>query len=311
MPARAYWTGQLRLSLVSIPVQLYAATKTAARIAFHQIHEPSGKRVRYEKVVPGIGPVESDDIVKGYEVDKGRYVTITDEELDAIRLEAKRVIDLVRFVEQNDIDPIYFDRPFYVLPDGEGNEEAYGVLRQALRDTNRIGLGQMAIRGKGSLVAVKACGRGILLETLRYADEVRQSSTFFTDIPEMTFDTDLVDLAKELIQRKSGPFKPAEFKDAYTSALRELLDKKIKDEPIRETAEEPEGGVVIDLMEALKRSLSPAAQSRRASAKEDAGDEAEKEPAKPKGKSKAKAAAKPEKKPAAKTRKPAKAKSAA
>jgi DNA end-binding protein Ku len=311
MPARAYWTGQLRLSLVSIPVQLYAATKTAARIAFHQIHEPSGKRVRYEKVVPGIGPVESDDIVKGYEVDKGRYVTITDDELDAIRLEAKRVIDLVRFVEQNDIDPIYFDRPFYVLPDGEGNEEAYGVLRQALRDTKRIGLGQMAIRGKGSLVAVKACGRGILLETLRYADEVRQSSTFFTDIPEMTFDTDLVDLAKELIQRKSGPFKPAEFKDAYTTALRELLDKKIKDEPIREAAEEPEGAVVIDLMEALKRSLSPAAQSRRASTKEEASEEAEKAPAKPKAKSKAKAPEKAEKKPAAKPKKPGKAKSAA
>src|SRR5688572_24794509 len=152
MPARAYWTGQLRLSLVSIPVQLYAATKTASRIAFHQIHEPSGKRVRYEKVVPGVGPVENDEIIKGYEIDKGRYVTITDEELDAIRLEAKKVIDLVRFVEEGDIDPIYFDRPFFVLPDGEGNEEAYVVLRQALRDTGRIGLGQMAIRGKGSLV---------------------------------------------------------------------------------------------------------------------------------------------------------------
>jgi DNA end-binding protein Ku len=311
MPARAYWTGQLRLSLVSIPVQLYAATKTAARIAFHQIHEPSGKRVRYEKVVPGIGPIENEDIVKGYEVDKGRYVTITDDELDAIRLEAKRVIDLVRFVEQNDIDPIYFDRPFYVLPDGEGNEEAYGVLRQALRDTKRIGLGQMAIRGKGSLVAVKACGRGILLETLRYADEVRQSSTFFADIPEMKFDADLVDLAKELIQRKSGPFKPAEFKDAYTTALRELLDKKIKDEPIRETIDEPEGGVVIDLMEALKRSLSPAAQARRAPANEEAAEEPAKA-SKAKARPKAKAAAtKTEKKPAAKAKKTSKAKSAA
>jgi DNA end-binding protein Ku len=315
MPARAYWTGQLRLSLVSIPVQLYAATKTAARIAFHQIHQPSGKRVRYEKIVPGIGPIENDEIVKGYEVDKGRYVTITDEELDAIRLEAKRVIDLVRFVEQNDIDPIYFDRPFYVLPDGEGNEEAYGVLRQALRDTKRIGLGQMAIRGKGSLVAVKACGRGILLETLRYADEVRQSSTFFADIPEMQFDSDLVDLAKELIQRKSGPFKPAEFKDAYTTALRELLDKKIKDEPIRETIEEPEGGVVIDLMEALKRSLSPAAQARRsASAEEEEkapAKTAAKSKAKPKGKTAAKPEAKTEKKPAAKAKKSGRAKSAA
>jgi DNA end-binding protein Ku len=311
MPARAYWTGQLRLSLVSIPVQLYAATKTASRIAFHQIHEPSGKRVRYEKVVPGVGPVENDEIIKGYEIDKGRYVTITDEELDAIRLEAKKVIDLVRFVEEGDIDPIYFDRPFFVLPDGEGNEEAYVVLRQALRDTGRIGLGQMAIRGKGSLVAIKACGRGILLETLRYADEVRQSSAFFADIPDMKFDADLVDLAKELIGRKSGPFKPAEFKDAYTTALRELLDRKAKNEPIREAGEEPESGVVIDLMEALKRSLSPATQARREAAESESAKQPAKTKAKAKSSSKAKAPAKDEKKPAAKAKKPAKSKSAA
>lgn len=290
MPARAYWTGQLRLSLVSIPVQIYAATKTASRIAFHQIHEPTGKRVRYEKVVPGVGAVESDDIIKGYEIDKGRYVTVTDEELDSVRLEAKRVIDLTRFVDQADIDPIYFDRPFFVVPDGEGNEEAYVVLRQSLQDTKRIGLGQMAIRGKGSLVAVKACGRGILLETLRYADEIRKSEAFFAEIPELKPDEDLIDLAKELIQRKSGPFNAGEFKDAYTTALRELLDKKAKNQPIREVEEGPEKGVVIDLMEALKRSLGPGAAANRATAKEKA---------------------KPAKKPAAKAKKGGKAKSAA
>jgi DNA end-binding protein Ku len=296
MPARAYWTGQLRLSLVSIPIQLYAATKTASRIAFHQIHEPSGKRVRYEKVVPGIGPIDTSDIVKGYEIDKGRYVTVTDEELDRVKLEAKKVIDLVRFVDQNAIDPLYFDRPFFVVPDGEGNEEAYIVLREALKDTKKVGLGQMAIRGQGSLVAVKACGRGILLETLRYADEVRRSDAFFADIPDVKLDADLVDLAKELIGRKAGPFKADEFKDQYTTALRDLLDKKIKDEPIREAPDEPTTGVVIDLMEALKRSLGPgkAAASGRSAAKEDP-----KEKAKPAAKTKA--ASKPAaKKPAAK-----------
>jgi DNA end-binding protein Ku len=300
MPARAYWTGQLRLSLVSIPVQLYAATKTASRIAFHQIHQPSGKRIRYEKVVPGLGPVENGEIVKGYEVDKGRYITVTDDDLDSVRIEAKKVIDLVRFVDQTAIDPLYFDRPFFVVPDGEGNEEAYVVLRQALKDTNQVGLGQMAIRGQGSLVAVKSCGRGILLETLRYADEVRRSDAFFADIPDLKFDTDLVDLAKELIQRKKGPFKPEEFKDAYTVALRELLDRKIKNEPIREAPDEPTTGVVIDLMEALKRSLgNGAAAARRPAAKQ-----APKEKA-------SKPAAKSAKKPAAKPKKTAKAQSAA
>ncbi len=311
MPARAYWTGQLRLSLVSIPVQLYAATKTASRIAFHQIHEPSGKRVRYEKVVPGIGPVENDEIVKGYEVEKGRYVTVTDEELDSVRIEAKKVIDLVRFVEQSSIDPLYFDRPFFVVPDGEGNEEAYVVLRQALKDTKKVGLGQMAIRGQGSLVAVKSCGRGILLETLRYADEVRRSDAFFAEIPDLKLDTDLVGLATELIQRKAGPFKPDEFKDAYTIALRELLDKKIKHEPIREAPEEPTTGVVIDLMEALKRSLGPGtpAAARRSASKEAA---AEKPPAKEKtSKPASKSAKKPAAKTAAKTKKTGKAKTAA
>jgi DNA end-binding protein Ku len=185
-----------------------------------------------------------------------------------------------------------------VVPDGEGNEEAYIVLREALKTTKKVGLGQMAIRGQGSLVAVKACGRGILIETLRYADEVRRSDAFFADIPDVKLDADLVDLAKELIGRKAGPFKPDEFKDQYTTALRDLLDRKIKHEPIRESPDEPTTGVVIDLMEALKRSLGPG----KAAAARSAAREEPKEKAKPAAKSKAasKPAAKSAKKPAAK-----------
>src|SRR4051795_797379 len=142
MAARAIWRGQIRLALVSIPVELFPATKSGAQIQFHQVHEPSGKRIRYEKVVPGIGPVDTDDIVKGYEVEKGKYVLLTDEEIADVKLEAKKTIDLVQFVDADAIDPIYFERPYYVLPSDEDEDavEAYGVLRDALKDTKKVGL---------------------------------------------------------------------------------------------------------------------------------------------------------------------------
>ena len=178
MAARAYWSGRIRLALVSIPVEVVPATKSAARIAFHQVHEPSGKRIRYEKVVPGIGPVDTDDIVKGYEVEKGKYVLLTDEEIADVKLEAKKTVDLVHFVDADAIDPIYFERPYYVLPQEEDEDgvEAYAVLRDALKETKKVGLGQIVVRGQGSIVAIKPCGKGLLLETLRYADEVRTAS---------------------------------------------------------------------------------------------------------------------------------------
>ena len=169
MPARAYWSGRIRLALVSIPVDIVPATKSSARISFHQVHEPSGKRIRYEKVVPGLGPVDTDDIVKGYEVEKGKYVLLTDEEISNVKVEAKKSIDLVQFVDTCEIDPIYFDRPYYVLPSDENEDgvEAYSVLCEALRLTKKVGLGQIVVRGQESIVAIKPCGKGLLMETLR------------------------------------------------------------------------------------------------------------------------------------------------
>jgi DNA end-binding protein Ku len=162
MATRAYWSGRIRLALVSIPVHLFPATKSTSKISFNQVHKPSGKRIRYEKVVPGIGPIDTDDIVKGYEVSKGKYVLLSDDELDDVKLEAKKTLDLVQFVDQNEIDPIYFERPFFVLPDDENEdaEEAYVVLRDALKKTKKVGLGQLVIRGKSSIVAIKPCGKG-------------------------------------------------------------------------------------------------------------------------------------------------------
>lgn len=257
MATRAYWSGRIRLALVSIPVEVVPATKSSHRIAFHQVHEPSGKRIRYEKVVPGIGPVDADDIVKGYEVEKGKYVLLSDEEIDEVKLEAKKSVDLVQFVDQDDIDPIYFERPFFVLPagDSEDADEAYAVLRDALKKTRKIGLGQIVVRGQSSIVAIKPCGRGLMMETLRYADEVKKADTAFDDIGEGAPDKELLELGEELIKKKSGKFHPEKFKDAYTTALRELINAKVEKRAPKAIEEAAPASNVINLMDALKRSV--------------------------------------------------------
>jgi DNA end-binding protein Ku len=257
MAARAYWSGRIRLALVSIPVDIVAATKSSSRISFNQIHEPSGKRIRYEKVVPGIGPVEADDIVKGYEVDKGKYVLLSDEEIEDVKLEAKHSIDLVQFVDEDAIDPIYFEKPFYILPDedDEDAEEAYAVLRDALKKTKKVGLGQLVVRGQGSIVAIKPFDKGLMLETLRYADEVKKADSVFDNLPKKTPDKDLVELAEELIGKKAGDFHPEKFKDSYTVALKELIEAKLEKRPPKEIEETPPASNVINLMDALKRSV--------------------------------------------------------
>ena len=168
--ARPAWRGQIRLALVSIPVEIYPATKSGAQIAFHQVHEPSGKRIKYEKVVPGIGPVDKDEIVKGYEVSKGHYVLLDPEEIESVKLESRKTLDLVQFVDEDEIEPMYFEKPYYVVPADDLAEEAYVVLRDALKDAKKIGVGQMAMRGQEYVVAIKPSGRGMLMETLRYAD---------------------------------------------------------------------------------------------------------------------------------------------
>ena len=207
MAARAYWQGQIRLALVSIPVQVFPATKSAARIAFNQIHKPSGKRIRYEKVVPGLGAVDADDIVKSYEVEKGKYVLLTDDEISDVKLEAKHTIDLVQFVDADEIDTVYFDKPYFVSPDeDEVAGEAYVVLRDALKATKKIGLGQLVARGQASIVALRAAGKGLVIETVRYADELQNSEQFFTTIPAAKPEKELLSLATELIERKVKPF---------------------------------------------------------------------------------------------------------
>ena len=261
MAARAIWRGQIRLALVSIPVELFPATKSGAQIQFHQVHEPSGKRIKYEKVVPGIGPVDRDEIVKGYEVSKGHYILLDPEEIDSVKLESRKTLELVQFVDEDDIDATYFDKPYYVVPADDLAEEAYVVLRDALKAAKKVGVGQLAMRGQEYVVALKPCGRGLLLETLRYADEIHKSSGFFRDIGDTKPDPDLLDMASMLIERKAGEFDPNEFHNRYVDALHRLIEEKqkAKGEKIIEDpdadAPPPKGSNVIDLMAALKKSL--------------------------------------------------------
>jgi len=255
MATRPYWSGHIRLSLVSIPVDIVPATKSAAKIAFHQVHKPSGTRIRYQKVAPGIGPVETDDIVKGYEVEDGKYVLLSDEDFDKIKLEAKKTIDLVQFVGLHEIDPLYYDRPFFVLPQDEADAEAYVVLREALRKSKTVGLGQIVIRGKGSIVAIKACNDGLTMETLRYGEEVKRASTAFKEVPELKPEHDLVELAEQLIERKTKTFDPGAFKNSYEEALRELIEAKAEHRQVRQIEEPEKGATVINLMDALRRSV--------------------------------------------------------
>jgi DNA end-binding protein Ku len=259
MAARAYWQGQIRLALVSIPVEIYPATKTGAAISFRQIHEPTGKRVNYEKVVAGVGPVDHEDILKGYEISKGNYVLLEDEEIEAVRIESRKTLELVQFVEAEEIDVLYFEKPYFVVPTDELAEEAYIVLRESLRASRKVALGQLSVRGREQLVAIKPCGKGLVMEVLRYADEVAKAQGFFREIADAKPDPELLDLATTLIDKKTAPFKPEVFHDRYVDALRKLVEKKAKSKgkTILEDVAEPaqRGGNVIDLMAALKKSV--------------------------------------------------------
>ncbi len=260
-PTRPIWKGQLRLSLVSIAVELFTATKSGAKPSFRQIHEPTGKPIKYEKVVAGVGPVDRDQIMKGFEYEKGEYVLLTEDEINDVKLETRRTLELTQFVGACEIDPIYFDKSYFVVPADELAEDAFRVIRDALRVSERVGLGQLALRGKEYLVAIKPTGTGMMLETLHYEDEIRKSDAFFAQIPAKKADDDLLDVATALIDRKTAPFDANVFKNNYVQALRELIDAKLESKGKRvavsesSTAEPAGESKVLDLMAALKKSL--------------------------------------------------------
>jgi len=255
MAPRAFWTGNLRLSLVTIPVRLYPATSTERRIELHQIHESTGKRIRYQKVAPGVGPVEDEEITKGFEYEKGKYLLLDQKEIDELKLESKQTIELVRFVDASAIDARYFEKPYYLLPDGDVAEEGYVIMQKALSQSNKIGVGQLILRGQGNIVALKPCGRGLMLEILRHANEVKSADKFFEDVPEMKVDKEALELAIELIERKSGAFEPEKFKDEYNDAVWELINAKLEHRAPAIVTGDPGTAKIINIMDALKKSV--------------------------------------------------------
>jgi DNA end-binding protein Ku len=257
--ARSFWKGHLRLALVVIPVRLVSATAADSGIHFHQVDRKSRQRVRYQKVAGESGEaVDSDDIVRGVEVEPGRYVLVEDEEIDALKLSTRHTIELLEFVDPLGIEPQYFERPYYVLPDGDVAEEGYRVIREALRATGRCGIGQLTMRGREHLVAVSAVGKGLQVTTLRYQSELKDAEDIFSPIREGPLRPELVTMATQLIEERSGEFDPAAFRDHYAEALDDLVATKARGGTVEVSGGDRDElkGTVIDFMEALRRSVA-------------------------------------------------------
>jgi DNA end-binding protein Ku len=252
---RAYWKGYLKLSLVSCPVALFPASSEREKISFNQINKKTGNRIRYRKVdAETEEEVDSSDIIKGYEVGKGQYIEIEPEELEAIAIESKRTIEIDEFVPKKEIDELYLNSPYYLVPDGEVGQQAFAVIREAIRKEGMVALGRVVFTSREHMIALEPRGKGLLGITLRYPYEVRKEEEYFEDIPDEKIPKDMLELASHIVETKSGHFKPEEFEDHYEDALKELLKKKQAGEKIEAPKERPPAKV-INLMDALRRSV--------------------------------------------------------
>lgn len=255
MAPRAYWKGYLRLSLVQCPIALYPATSEREKVHFHQLNQKTGHRIRYKKVDADSGrEVDSDDIVKGYEVSKGKYVDVTEEELEAVELESTRIVDIDQFVPKDEIDELYLANPYYIVPDGEAGAQAFAVIREAIREEGMVALGRVVFTSREHMMALEPRGKGLLGMTLRYPYEVRDEDEFFDEVPDQKIPKDMQELARHIVKTKAGHFDPDKFEDHYEKALRDLIKRKQKGETI-EAPKEREPAKVINLMDALKRSV--------------------------------------------------------
>lgn len=259
MAARPTWQGHLKLSLVTCPVALYTATTGANDVRFHLINPETNNRIRMVPTDPDTGPVERSDLVRGYEVSKDEYVLFDDADFDKVKLESTRTISIDKFVDESEIDRLYWDSPFYVVPEKGTGLEAFAVIRDAMKKQGKVALGCLVLRGKERQLALEVRGKGLVAYTLRAQDEVRDASDYFDDIKAVKADADMVEIAARIIGQKEGDFDPADFKDRYDDALREMIKAKAKGGKGTVDVAEPDDTNVIDLMAALRSSLKGSA----------------------------------------------------
>ncbi len=270
MAPRANWKGFLRLSLVTCPVALYPATSDAEKVSFNQINRKTGHRIKYAKVDADTGEeVASEDIVKGYKVDTDTYIEVSKDELDELALNSTHTIEIDEFVPKADIDNRYLIRPYYLVPDGKVGHDAFAVIRETIRAMDKVAIGRVVLTNREHIIALEPLGKGLMGTLLRYPYEVRSEKDYFDDIQDMKVTKDMLDLAKHIVEQKSASFEPGNFEDHYEAALVELINKKRSGVPIAAKAAPKSSGNVINLMDALKRSLSnetrsaPAAKTKK------------------------------------------------
>ena len=255
MAPRANWKGFLRLSLVTCPVALYPATSDSEKISFNQINRNTGHRIKYTRVDADTGEeVAAEDIMKGFKVDTDSYVEVTKEELENVALESTRTIGIDEFVQRSEIDPRYIIRPYYLRPDGKVGHDAVAVIRETIREMNKVAIGRVVLTSREHIIALEPLDKGLMGTLLRYPYEVRSEEEYFDEIQDVKVTKDMLDLAKHIVNQKSGRFEPSKFEDQYETALVDLINKKRSGQPIT-PKERPAAGNVVDLMEALRRSV--------------------------------------------------------
>jgi DNA end-binding protein Ku len=266
MAYRPTWQGHLKLSLVTCPVALYTATNPGGDVHFHLINPKTNNRIKMITTDPETGPIERQELVKGYEVSKGEYILLTDQEIKSVKLESTKTIDIERFVPGNEIDRIYWDNPYYLAPDGKMAQEAFGVIRTAMEKSGQIALGRIVMATRERILALEPRGKGILAYTIRSDAEVRKADEIFDAISDANADPAMISIAEKIIEQQEGPFDPGQFVDRYEEALKALIEEKTKGHKPAHV-DEPDDTNVIDLMSALRASLAAKGKAGSAPAK--------------------------------------------